>query len=290
LQGGFLILKSINYWSYPGGLEGTLALPEFFKLAKSHGYEAIEVCIGSSGVLSFEANREQCEKILEQAREAGVKIASVASGIYWEFSLASASSTDRAKALEALKKMAQITGWLGCRTLLTIPGAVDIFFQPSFETQPYDAVLDRAREGLAAALPAAENANIVFGIENVWNKFLLSPTEMAAFIDSFNSPHVGAYVDVANILPYGYPEQWLRILGKRVAGIHFKDFRRAVGTIEGFVDLLEGDVNWPEVMMAIGEIGYEGPVVGEMLPLYRHYPEARCAITSIAMDHILGRA
>ncbi len=255
-----------------------------------HGYDAVEVCIGSSGVLSYETTEDQCKKILEQAQAAGIKIASVASGIYWEFSLASAGSSDRAKALDALQKMAHITGWLGCRTLLTIPGAVDVFFLPSFETQSYELVLQRAREGLCAALPAAEEANIVFGIENVWNKFLLSPTEMAGFIDSFSSPHIGAYVDVANILPYGYPEQWLRILGKRVAGIHFKDFRRAVGTIEGFVDLLEGDVNWPEVMKAIDEIGYQGPVVGEMLPLYRHYPEARCAITSIAMDHILGRA
>jgi hexulose-6-phosphate isomerase len=258
-------------------------------MAKGHGFEAVEVCIGGGGVFDYNANEARCKEILEQAAGIGVKVASVASGIYWEFSMGSAGASDRAKAVDALQKMAQITGWLGCKTLLTIPGSVDIFFQPSYEVQSYDAVLERAREGFAKALPAAEGAGVVYGIENVWNKFLLSPTEMAGFIDSFNSANIGAYVDVANILPYGYPEQWLRILGKRVAGIHFKDFRRAVGTIEGFVGLLEGDVNWPEVMKAIGEIGYDGPVVGEMLPPYKHYPLAKCASTSLAMDYILGR-
>ena len=119
-------------------------------------------------------------------------------------------------------------------------------------------------------------------------KFLLSPYEMKTFIDEFNSPYIGAYVDVANMLAYGHPEDWLRVLGKRVAGIHFKDFKRAVGTADGFCDLLEGDVNWPGVMAAIREIGYDGPVVGEMIPLYRHFPEVRIANTSRAMDAILS--
>ncbi len=284
-----MIKKSINYWSYPGGLEGTLPLKEFFSHAARHGFESVEVCIGSAGVLSYETTETECERILDQAAEAGVEISSVASGTYWEFSLASENLDARKRALDALCKMALLTGKLGCRTLLTIPGAVDVFFQPEFAVQSYADVLERAHGGLCDALPTAASANVILGIENVWNKFLLSPTEMAAFIDSFHSPNLGAYVDVANILPYGYPEQWLRILGKRVAGIHFKDFRRAVGTIEGFVDLLSGDVNWPEVTKAIAEIGYDGPVVAEMVPLYRHYPMARCAATSLAMDHILGR-
>lgn len=284
-----MVLKSINYWSYPGGLEGTLPLADFFAKAKRDGFEAVEVCIAETGVLGLDVTEATCKAALEAAAQAGVKIASVASGTYWAFNLASADPADRAKAKDALVKMAQITAWLGCKTLLTIPGAVDVFFDPAAPVQAYDVVLARVKEGLAGALPEAEKLGVVFAIENVWNKFLLSPTEMASFIDSFNSPAIGAYVDVANILPYGYPEQWLRILGKRVAGVHFKDFRRAVGTAEGFVDLLEGDVEWPQVMTAIGEIGYNGAVVAEMLPLYKHYPEARCRNASNAMDHILGR-
>jgi hexulose-6-phosphate isomerase len=126
------------------------------------------------------------------------------------------------------------------------------------------------------------------GIENVWNKFLLSPQETAAFIDQFNSQYIGAYVDVANLMRVGHPQDWLRHLGHRVVGIHFKDYRVSVGTIDGFVDLLEGDVNWPEVMSAIREIGYDGPIPCEMIPQYRHCPEVRIANASNAMDAILA--
>lgn len=284
-----MLLKSISYWAFPGGLEGTLDIKEFMTKAKKYGYDAVELCIGETGVLGLDADQTYCESILKQADEIGIKVASAASGTYWGFNLAGESAADRDKAVEALKKMIKITSWLKVRTLLTITGAVSVFFLPDNPVLSYDVVRARSIEGLKRVLPAAEEYDVVLGLENVWNKFLLSPVEMAQFIDSFNSPNIGAYVDAGNILPYGYPEQWLRILGKRVAGIHFKDFRAAVGNAEGFVDLLEGDVNWPEVMKAIKEIGYEGPVVGEMIPLYKHYPEVRIANTSNAMDAILGR-
>ncbi len=283
-------LKSINYWSYPGGLEGTLPVGDFLRKAKAHGYEAVELCIGVAGALGLETSEDECEAILADASSVGIKIASVASGTYWGFALGDSDSANREKAVDALLKMIRITSWLKCKALLTILGAVDVFFLPNREPQRYDEVLTNASAGLKLVLPEAESRGVVLAIENVWNKFLLSPTELAAFIDSFSSPSLGAYLDVANILPYGYPEQWLRILGPRVAGVHFKDFRRAVGTAEGFVDLLEGDVNWPQVVDAIHAIGYSGPVVAELIPLYKHYPEVRCANTSRAMDAILDRA
>ena len=281
--------KSINYWSYPGGLDSTLAPPDFFAKAKSHGYEAVEVSIDDQGAFTLDASQDECRTLLAQASEIGVRIESAASGTYWAFNLASEGREERAKARGALEKMAHITSWLQCKTLLVIPGAVDVFFMPSRPIQRYDLVLEAAQDGLGAVLPVAEDAGVTLAIENVWNKFLLSPTELASFIDGFNSRSIGAYVDVANVLPYGYPEQWLRILGHRVAGVHFKDYRRAVGTAEGFVDLLEGDVNWPEVMKAIQEIGFEGPVVAELIPPFKHHPDARAAMNSVAMDFILGR-
>lgn len=284
-----MVLKSINYWSYPGGLEGTLALGEFFGKAKKHGFEAVEVCIGHEGVLNVDTTESECKAILAEAERAGVKVASVASGTYWARAIGDVDAATRQAAIEDLKKMLRITGWLGCKTLLTIPAAVDVFFLPDRPVQSYDELYQNAADGIRACLPTAEEVGVVMGIENVWNKFLLSPVEMRDFIDSFDSKFIGAYFDVANIQPYGYAEQWLRILEHRIAGIHFKDFRRAVGTAEGFVDLLEGDVNWPEVVAAIKEIGYQGPVVAELIPLYKHYPEVRCINTSTAMDHILGR-
>ena len=284
-----MLLKSINYWSMAGGLDGTLPVEDCLQMASRYGYDAVELCIGETGALGLDTDEARCQEMLSQAADLGLQVASVASGIYWDYALASAESQSRERAVASLQKMVRITSWLGARTLLTIPGAVDIFFLPDAPVLSYDTVWDHATEGLKQVLPLAAELGVTLGIENVWNKFLLSPLEMARFIDQFDSPAIGAYLDVANILPYGYPEQWLRILGKRVAGIHFKDFRRAVGTIEGFVDLLEGDVDWPEVIQAITEIGYSGPVVAEMIPYYRHYPEVRIANTSNAMDAILGR-
>lgn len=282
-------LKSINYWSYPGGLEGSLPIADFVAKAKRDGFEAVEICIGGEGEATPAMNKADCERVLDLAARAGVVVASCASGLYWGNNLGNADPGSRAQAQDDLAKMVQITSWLGCRTLLTIPGAVDVFFLPDRPVQAYDEVIAHASEGLQKVIPVAESVGVTMGLENVWNRILLSPIEMRDFIDSFQSPAVGAYVDVGNVLPFGYPEQWLRILGPRVAGVHFKDYRRAVGTAEGFVDLLEGDVNWPEVMKAIGEIGYEGPLVAEMIPHYKLYPEVRCANTSRAMDAILGR-
>lgn len=285
-----MLLKSVNYWSFPGGLEGTLDPVTAVRLARQHGFEAVELAVGPSGsALGTDASDAQLAAIVQAAREEGVQLASLASGLYWERNLASADPSARAQAADDLRAMVRIAAALGAKTLLTIPGAVDVFFLPGRPRQPYAEVLARSSEGIASVLPEAAAAQVRLGIENVWNKFLLSPAEMAAFLDGLGSPWAGAYVDVGNVLPFGYPEDWLRHLGQRVVGVHFKDFRRAVGTADGFVDLLEGDVDWPEVVQALAEIGYEGPVAAEMIPGYAHHPMVRIANTSRAMDAILGR-
>ena len=286
-----MIRKSINYWSLPGGLEGTLDPKEFLRLAKDHGFESAELAIGDTGSsLSVDATQSECEDLVAAAQQLGLGLESVASGLYWDRALASGDAGKRDQAKRDLERMIPIVQWLGAKTLLTIPGAVDVFFLPSFETQNYQSVWDRAVDGLKSVAPLAEERGVRLGIENVWNKFLMSPVEMNLFLDSVGSPNVGSYFDVGNILPFGYPEQWIRILGQRIVGVHFKDFRRSVGTADGFVDLLEGDVNWPEVMAALKEINYDGPVVAEMIPLYARHPMVRVANTSRAMDVILGRA
>lgn len=284
-----MLIKSINYWSFPGGLEGTLDVYEAMRLAKEHGFEGIELGIGDSGALHTGTGEEECVRIRARAQELGLSMASVASGLYWDRALGDCDPAKRAQAKDDLEKMIRIAHWLGAKTLLTIPGAVEVFFLPDRPIYPYSDVLRYATEGLRAVLPTAEKYQVRLGIENVWNKFLLSPGEMAWFIDQFESPWIGAYVDVANLLLYGYPDQWIRFLGKRVVGIHFKDYRKSVGTVDGFVDLLEGDIDWPELMKAIEEVGYDGPIPAEMIPGYKHHPMVRIANTSRAMDAILGR-
>ncbi len=284
-----MLLKSLNYWSVPGGLEGTLDPAEFIRIAAENRFPAVEIAIGDVGsAFGVDAGEATCRALVREAERMGVKIASTASGLYWSRALGDASVDARSAANQDLERMLQVASWLGVKTHLTIPGAVDVFFLPDRPALPYAHVWKWASDGIRALLPAAERCGVRMGIENVWNKFLISPHEMAGFIDQFASPWVGAYVDVGNLQPFGHAEDWLRHLGRRVVGIHFKDFRKSVGTADGFVDLLEGDVNWPEVMAAIAEIGYDGPVVAEMIPYYRHHPLVRIANTSNAMDALLG--
>ena len=283
------LIKAINYWSFPGGLEGDLDVFEALHLTKEHRFEALELGVFEAGALPLGVTETRCREIRAEADRLGVGLPSLASGLYWSRSLGDSDLASRVKAREDLERMIQIAAWLGAKTLLVIPGSVDVFFLPDRPPQPYEEVYKNATEGLHQVLPLAENLGVRLGIENVWNRFLMSPHEMAAFVDQFQSQWIGAYVDLANLMPFGYAEDWLRTLGKRVVGVHFKDFRRAVGTAEGFVDLLEGDVNWPELVKALDEIRYEGPVAAEMIPGYKHHPMVRVANASNAMDAILKR-
>ena len=175
--------------------------------------------------------------------------------------------------------------------MLVVPAVVGVDFIPGAEVVPYDVAYDRARAFVEAALPVAARCGVSICIENVWNKFLLSPLEMRDFIDSFQSEWVGSYLDVGNALATGYPEHWIRILGHRIKRVHFKDYRRAVGTTAGFVDLLSGDANWPAVMRELRAIGYSGWVAAEMIPpspFYRYCPEVLIQNTSRAMDAIFA--
>jgi hexulose-6-phosphate isomerase len=282
--------KSISYWAFPDGLAGTRPIVQTMVEAKAAGFEAIELCCADQGVLTPAATQKECAAIRAAADKAGIQISSLASGIYWGYNLGCNTPADRQRAEATVKKMLQVAAWLGVDALLYIPVAVDVFFNPASEVIPYDVALERAVKGTERLLKTAEKCRVALCVENVWNKFLLSPTEMRDFVDRFGTEWVGAYFDVGNVMPYGYPEQWIRVLGRRIRRVHFKDFRRAVADANGFCDLLEGDVNWPAVMAALKEAGYDGYCTAEMIPLYAHYPMVRVSNTSRAMDAIFGRA
>ena len=125
------------------------------------------------------------------------------------------------------------------------------------------------------------------GIENVWNKFLLSPLEMRDFIDKIGSDYVGSYFDVGNVVYSGYPEQWIHILGKRIRKVHFKDYRCNPGGLNCFVDLLSGDVNWRAVRQAFADIGYDGWAAGEMIPQYAQGSDQIIYNTCKSMERIM---
>lgn len=283
--------KGINYWSFPGGPEGALDPERAILEAQAYRFEALELCIGEAGEsVGLDLSDATAEHLCAVAQEHDMAMESVASALYWKRSVGDVDANQRKQAKDDLKRMIEISAALCVRTLLVVPGAVDLYVDdPQRPSQPYADVYRHATDGIAELIPHAKAHGVVMAIENVWNRFLLSPLEMRDFVDQFQSEWVQAYVDVANMLPYGHPEQWLRTLGSRVAGVHFKDYRRSAGGLDGFVDLLEGDVNWPEVMAALQEIGYDGPVVAEMVPHYRFHPEVRVENTSRAMDAILAR-
>lgn len=275
--------KSISYWSFEGGLEGTKDIKQCFQEAKRKGFDAVELAVGEKGELTLQTDERECRKIPSYAQEIGIQISSLATGLYWGYSLTDDRKEIREKAKEITLKMLQLASWLKLDAILVVPGAVDVFFNPKSPVVSYDVVYQRSLEVLKELAPQAEKLKVCIAIENVWNKFLLSPLEMRDFIDKVGSPYVGVYFDVGNILLTGYPEQWIKILGKRIKRVHFKDFKKSVGTAEGFCDLLEGDVNWPAVMQAFREIGYDGFVTAEMMPSRKDLLE----VTSRAMDKIL---
>ena len=259
--------KGINYWAFPSHPDGTpLSGIEVLDRAKELGYDAVEFTVDPVGAVTPETTKEEAEALRKAAADRGILLSTLAAGLAWGASPTSPDTAVRAQAVENAKKQLQIAAWLGCKTILYLPGMVSACFVPDFEPQPYDLVHKWATESLKAILPTAEKLQVKIGVENVWNRFLLSPTEMAAFIDSFDSEYVGSYFDVGNVMLYGHPQHWIQILGKRIFAVHLKDFRVEVGNLNGFVDLLAGDVPYPVVMQAFKDIGYDNTFTAEYVP------------------------
>ncbi len=298
------MLKSISYWSFPGGLENTAPYGPIFKKAAKLGYDAVEAAYDAAGVLSPKTTDKQCAEIKAQAKDAGVKIASVATGVYWGGSLTANKASVRKKAVEHTKTMIRLARQIGTDAVLVVPGAVNVFFDPKSELISYDEVWKRSTQSIRACLSTAKKYKVKMCLENVWNKFLVSPRDMCQFIDQFKSPQVKCYFDTGNIIPYGYPEHWIKILGRRLGRVHFKDHKwrflmdcnevkgfkgfakgQAWGTMAAFCDLGAGDVDWKAVVKALKAVNYKGPVTAEMLPP----GPGLLSRTSKGMDKILGR-
>ncbi|MGQ7889331.1 sugar phosphate isomerase/epimerase family protein [Paenibacillus sp. WC2504] len=277
--------KGINIWSFPGSMK----VEECIAVAKDAGFDGIELALNETGELSLESNESEIKQYRKIADDKGIELTSLASGLYWTYPITSGHAGTRQKAKDIIKKQLESAAILGVDTILVVPGAVGVDFISDSEVVPYDKAYDYALEGFSELSAIAESLKVSIGIENVWNKFLLSPLEMRDFIDKINSPYVGSYFDVGNVLYAGYPEHWISILNSRIKKVHFKDYRRAAGGLHGFVDLLAGDVNYPEVVKALQAIGYEDYVIAEMIPGYTHYGQQIIYNTSGAMDAILGR-
>ncbi|MBP1996033.1 sugar phosphate isomerase/epimerase family protein [Paenibacillus eucommiae] len=272
------MLKSINQWCF----KSDTSLEQVLAVSSSAGYDAVELNLyepGSIG-LTMDTTAAEAEKIGNLARSHGLQLRSLSTGLLWQHPLSSADASVREQGRRVVTKQLELAELLGIDTVLVVPGAVN-------PDTSYDQCYERSLGELKLLAPEAEKRNTRIGVENVWNKFLLSPLEMARYVDEIGSPNVGVYFDVGNILLYGYPEQWIRILGDRIFKIHVKDFLTAVGNGNGFVSLLAGDVNWKAVREALQEIGYTDTVTAE-LGIYAADPLQLIYDTSRHLDIIFG--
>lgn len=260
----------ITYWTM-GGFEGKKPIRQALEEAKEMGFEGLELAFGA-GELTPATTPAECQRIRHEAEQLGMPFATLVSGNYWGCSLASPDPNQRKAAVEFTRRYIEVARWLGIHTILVIPGAVDVPWDPSVPVTSYQQVWDLATASLRDLLPHAEEHNVTLALENVWNRFLLGPVEFRTFIDQFSSPFVGSYFDVGNVVLTGYPQHWIEILGPRIAAVHVKNFARedCGGGLHGFGDdLARGDVDFTAVKAALQAVHYDGPITAEMLPFCR---------------------
>jgi L-ribulose-5-phosphate 3-epimerase len=240
-------IKKAIMWATVG-LKGSIA--ENMKTLKGAGFEGVEMM-----------SHMNQDEVVKARDEAGLIIPSVCGSKHWDLPLTDSDPKVREQGLEALKQTLRDAKRYGATSVLLVPGKVTAHVS-------YADAYTRSQEEIRKAIPLAEELGVKIAIENVWNQFLLSPLEAARYVDEFKSPAVGWHFDVGNVITFGYPEQWIRILGKRIQKLHIKEYSRkkrdTSGPGKGFeVAFLEGDNNWPEVMRALDDIGYHGWGIAE---------------------------
>lgn len=228
--------------------------------ARAAGFDGVELSFAAPGAgpLTMEMEDAEIDALRAQVRSHNLQTPSLMCGaLLREAPLLSADPEVRAQGVGNLRRGLRVASRIGADTILVHPGQL----RPSAR---YDAAFDALVAALRGLRPDLEATGVGLAIENVWNKFLLSPREMVELVDAVDHPLVGAYFDVGNVMAFGYPQQWLRILGPRVRRVHLKDFRVAGGGSAGFCQLMDGDVDWPEVASALVAIGYDGYLTSEV--------------------------
>jgi L-ribulose-5-phosphate 3-epimerase len=232
-------------------LPETLSYPDRFRLAREVGFAGVE--------MHTVTDQREAEAIARAAEETGLEIHSVMNSGHWEHPLSSADADTVSKSVDIVEASIRNAVLWKAGVVLLVPAVVndEVSYRQAWERS--QAVI---RERI---LPMAERHKVVIAVEEVWNKFLLSPLEFARYVDELESEWLRAYFDVGNIVFYGYPQDWIRTLAKRIVRLHLKDFRldRKNGRFE-WVNLGEGDIDWVAVRQALQEIGYSGYMTTEI--------------------------
>jgi hexulose-6-phosphate isomerase len=226
-----------------------ISIEEKFKLLKELGYDGVELPA---------PNNYDLKEVLHARDKAELPIHGVVNSQHWKDThiLSSPDPKVRAAGVETMKQAIRDAKAYGGTSMLLVVGRVD-------KQTSYDQAYERSQAAVREVVPFAEEIGIQILFENVWNNFLLSPLEAARYVDEFSSPAVGFYFDVGNVVRFGWPDQWIRILGKRIGKLDIKEYSREKQKNEGLwkgfnVELTEGDCDWPAVMKALREIDYRG--------------------------------
>ena len=222
-----------------------------FALARDAGFEAIE--------MRTITRDEEAAEIREASRKTGLKIHSVMNVEHWDAPLSSGDPEVVKRSVRGMETSLRNAALWGADAVLLVPAVVDA------ATSYKDAYTRSQRVIREQLLPRAAETKVTIAIEEVWNKFLLSPLEFARYVDEFSSPYVRAYFDVGNVVIYAFPQDWIRTLGSRIVKLHVKDFLfdRRQGRFS-WVNLGEGDIDWPEVRRALSEVKFSGYMTTEL--------------------------
>ncbi len=225
-----------------------LSYGDRFKLARDVGFEVVQV--------PTEPDAGKAEEIKKATDSAGIHVDSVMNMDHWKYPLSSSDHSVVEKSLAGMRTSLHNAKLWGADTVLLVPAVVDA------KTSYHDA-WQRSQREIRTLIPLAAELKVIIAIEEVWNKFLLSPLEMAKYIDEFQSPWIKAWFDVGNVVLYGYPQDWIHTLGTRIVKVHLKDFKRKEDGY-AWVNLGDGDVDWGAVRRAFADVGYSGSVITEL--------------------------
>ncbi len=275
--------KGISIWAFPRGV----TVRDAIQKAKNTGFEGIELAFYEKGEVSFDSKPDDMRRLVEEAKRVGIEVPSLATGELWNYPLSSDEAAKRDRGKQIIRKMLELAEGLGVDSILVVPALVGRAFGGGDAAQMivrYETAWQRSTEAIRELIPMAEKHKVCISIENVWNKFLLSPLEMRSYVDQFSSPWVKAHLDIGNVLRFGYAEDWILTLGPRIKRVHIKDFNLQR---DAFVNLLEGDLNWKAAIAALREVNFRGHLIAE-LGAHRMAPDLVLWNTSRALDYILA--
>jgi hexulose-6-phosphate isomerase len=226
-------------------LPSSLGWKDRFALAKAVGFDGIE--------MQTMTDRAEAEAVARASEETGLAIHSVMNMDHWEYPLSSADPDVVRRSVEGMKTSLTNAALWKAGVVLLVPAVVNA------TTSYADAWTRSQRVIRDQLLPVAAGFKVTIAVEEVWNKFLLSPLEFVRYVDDFKSQYLKAYFDVGNVVLYGYPQDWIRTLGSRIVRLHLKDFKmdRAGGRFD-WKNIGEGDIDWQDVRRALTETRFGG--------------------------------